>query len=120
MPNVIELTFVNKDLFKTEPPQNDTRLPTPNLDFSTDPTKDDIDLNWYPFVKNEDCRSKYFVNLYFNEEIRTAIRELATNHHLNLNEILRTIFSNSIIDRMLVWTVALETKKIMKQTQNQG
>ena len=118
MPNVIELTFVNKDLFKTEPPQNDTRLPTPNLDFSNDQTKDDIDLNWYPFVKNEDCRSKYFVNLYFNEEIRTAIRELATKQHLKLNEILRTIFSNSSIDCMLVWTVALETKKIMKQPQS--
>ncbi len=50
IPDVIELTYVNKNYFSSVPEFNTTTLPTPNLDFPNAP-KNDIDLNFYPFVK---------------------------------------------------------------------
>lgn len=51
IPNVIELTYINKKCFKTIPELNTSPLPTTNLDFPNNPNKCDIDLNFYPFVK---------------------------------------------------------------------
>jgi hypothetical protein len=50
MPNVIELTYVNKNYFPTAPPLNTTPLPIPNVDFPNDSRNNDIDLNFSPFV----------------------------------------------------------------------
>ena len=47
IPSVIELTFVNKTYFI--PKFNKTSLPINNLDFSNN-TREDINLNFYPFV----------------------------------------------------------------------
>ena len=50
IPDVIELTYVNKKYF-TEPPKLNTRpLPIANLDFSNIGGPYDINLNFYPFV----------------------------------------------------------------------
>ena len=50
MPNVIELTYVNKKYFPIPPPLNTSALPMPNVDFPNDSRNNDIDLNFRPFV----------------------------------------------------------------------
>ena len=50
-PDVIELTYINKNCFDREPSLNKTPLPIPNIDFSNDNNLADIDLNYYPFVQ---------------------------------------------------------------------
>jgi hypothetical protein len=49
IPDVIELTYVNKQCFNSVPNFNTRSLPIPNLDFSNCAKKMDIDLNFYPF-----------------------------------------------------------------------
>ena len=50
IPDIIELTYVNKKYFNSIPELNTTPLPIPNLDFPNDLNKPDINLNMYPFV----------------------------------------------------------------------
>jgi hypothetical protein len=50
IPDVLELTFINKEIFEEPPKLNDTPLPIPNIDFPNNPTKPDINLNFYPFT----------------------------------------------------------------------
>ena len=49
IPDVIELTYVNKNYFTSEPELNTQPLPLSNLDFPNDGIKD-IPLHFYPFV----------------------------------------------------------------------
>ena len=49
IPDVIELTYVNKNYFNSVPELNTQNLPIKNLDFPNNGGKD-IDLNYYPFV----------------------------------------------------------------------
>jgi len=51
MPDVIELTYVNKNYFKSVPDLNSTPLPIINLDFPNNRHAKDIDLHFYPFIK---------------------------------------------------------------------
>jgi hypothetical protein len=50
IPDVIELTYVNKNYFSFVPKLNVTPLPIINLDFSNKINANDINLNFYPFV----------------------------------------------------------------------
>jgi hypothetical protein len=50
IPNVIELTYVNKNYFNVSPDFNTKSLPVINLDFSNKLNCKDINLNFYPFV----------------------------------------------------------------------
>lgn len=50
IPDVIELTYVNKSYFNTVPELNTQSLPIANLDFPNRGSTD-IDLNFYPFVQ---------------------------------------------------------------------
>lgn len=50
IPDVIELTYVNKKYFKEPPKLNTRALPIPNVDFSNIGGPHDINLNFYPFV----------------------------------------------------------------------
>ena len=50
IPDVLELTYVNKTYFTSVPPLNTIPLPIPNLDFRNDTKKEEIYLNCYPFV----------------------------------------------------------------------
>ena len=50
IPDVIELTYVNKKYFDVEPPLNTMYLPSPFLDFPNNSNSPDIDLNYPPFV----------------------------------------------------------------------
>jgi len=51
IPDVIELTYVNKNYFDSIPELNSTPLPIINLDFANNTRFRDINLNFYPFVK---------------------------------------------------------------------
>jgi len=50
IPDVIELTYVNKNYFNSIPEMNKRSLPIKNLDFPNGGSKD-INLNFYPFKK---------------------------------------------------------------------
>ena len=52
IPDVIELTYINKKYFNIEPELNKHILPIPNLDFPNHNQATDINLNFYPFVNN--------------------------------------------------------------------
>lgn len=52
IPDVIELTYVNKNYFNYIPDLNEVPLPIKNLDFPNNEAKADISLNFYPFVKS--------------------------------------------------------------------
>ena len=49
IPDVIEITYVRKDLFPCPPALNSVKLPIPNLDFPNNVTRKDIDLGCKPF-----------------------------------------------------------------------
>ena len=50
IPDVIELTYVNKKYFDSIPELNRISLPIDNLDYPNVSRKKDISLNVYPFV----------------------------------------------------------------------
>jgi hypothetical protein len=50
IPDVIELTYINKDLFTAEPKPNQTLMPIALLDYPNNIVKPDYRLNSYPFV----------------------------------------------------------------------
>ena len=50
IPDVIELTYVNKNYFTAEPDLNVQSLPIYNVDFPNNARGKDINLNFYPFV----------------------------------------------------------------------
>jgi len=50
IPDVIELTYVNKNYFKTPPELNKQPLPIKNLDFPNYCVIEDFNLNFYPFT----------------------------------------------------------------------
>jgi hypothetical protein len=52
IPNVIELTYINKNYFDSVPELNEQSLPINNLDFPNNANNSDINLNFYPFVKS--------------------------------------------------------------------
>jgi hypothetical protein len=54
IPEVIELTYVNKNYFSSVPQLNTQPLPIPNLDYPNFGLGD-IDLNFYPFTSSETC-----------------------------------------------------------------
>lgn len=55
IPNVIELTYIRKNIYKDKLFSNKNMLPTKNLDFPCDYlnfNNPEIELNFYPFVEN--------------------------------------------------------------------
>jgi hypothetical protein len=52
IPDVIELTYVNKDYFDSVPNPNTHFLPANNLDYPNRGDLHDINLNLYPFVNS--------------------------------------------------------------------
>jgi hypothetical protein len=51
IPDVLELTYINKNYFETTPDLNITSFPIPNIDCPNKPGCADFKLNFYPFVK---------------------------------------------------------------------
>ena len=52
IPNVLELTYVNKSYFKEIPSKNKTPFPIKDLDYPNKKSKNDYILDKYPFVEN--------------------------------------------------------------------
>jgi len=52
IPNVIELTFINKKYFSIKPVLNTQKLPVNDLDFTNIPNKPEINLSFKPFVNS--------------------------------------------------------------------
>lgn len=55
MPNVIELTFIRKNIYSENLLPNKNKFPCKNLDFPCDylnPSNPEIKLDFYPFVTN--------------------------------------------------------------------
>ncbi len=50
IPDVIELTYINKNYFNSVPELNTQPFPINNLDFSNSSDRPDINLNFYPFL----------------------------------------------------------------------
>jgi hypothetical protein len=50
IPNVIELTYINKNYFNSTPELNNVILPIENLDYPNNLNTTDINLNFIPFV----------------------------------------------------------------------
>ena len=50
IPQVIELTYLNKNCFETPPEINMEALPIPGMDFPNNPNFADLDLNFPPFA----------------------------------------------------------------------
>jgi hypothetical protein len=50
IPDVIELTYINKKIFDSEPELNKQPLPDAKLDFLNNRYRNDVNLNFYPFV----------------------------------------------------------------------
>ena len=50
IPDVIELTYINKNCVTDIPSFNKTPLPIPNVDFPNNKDRKDYELNFYPFV----------------------------------------------------------------------
>jgi hypothetical protein len=65
IPDVIELTYVNKNYFNSLPELNKRSLPIVNIDFPNNSHSNDIDLNFYPFVT---CNMEnIFTTIYENK-----------------------------------------------------
>lgn len=67
IPDVIELTCVNKSYFNSVPEFNITPLPIKNLDFVNNTHAVEINLNFYPFVKSDPS----FINLLSRSSKKT-------------------------------------------------
>ena len=50
IPNVVEITYIRKNVINYQPSLNTINLPTEKLDFPNNPYFDDYDLNFTPFV----------------------------------------------------------------------
>jgi len=59
IPDVIELTYVNKNYFNSVPEFNTTPLPIMNLDYPNKSSNDDINLTFYPFTQYMDNSNWY-------------------------------------------------------------
>jgi hypothetical protein len=72
IPDVIELTYINKTCFKSPPNLNEIPLPIKNLDFRNIISKPEINMNCYPFVK-------------YNSTIQNQHRQAIPNRRINKN-----------------------------------
>jgi hypothetical protein len=49
-PNIVEITYLRKNLFQTIPSLNTTSFPIKNLDYPNIMNREDLIINYYPFV----------------------------------------------------------------------
>jgi hypothetical protein len=86
------------------------------MDYPNSLFSPDIDLNLYPFVKNPNARSDYFVNIYLNDDKKTRINTIVKNNAFDSRYIARhiteQIFPN--IQRGLVMTAVLEVHRYLQ------
>jgi hypothetical protein len=94
IPNVIELTYVNKKNFNETPTLNMRPLPEKNLDFANEKTNEDIDLNFTPFV-NKIIKNPFLINiedkLEYNKEDYINIQQQLNNK--NVDSLIDKLYS---------------------------
>ena len=90
IPNVIELTYINKKHFNETPILNDRPLPDINLDFPNDKLLPDIDLNFVPFVNKS---NPFLINI---EDKYEYTRE----DYINIQEQLNQKNVDSLIESL--------------------
>jgi hypothetical protein len=78
IPDVIELTYINKNYFKTKPELNKMLLPS-TLDYPNNKNTSDINLNIYPFVKLEYVTTIFIGNNTNSYKIIDITSKLALN-----------------------------------------
>ena len=76
IPDVIELTYINKNFFKSIPDLNNTLLPIDGLDFSNKPNGNDINLSFYPFVSGISSYEQISIGISY-----TNIKEIHFNNN---------------------------------------
>lgn len=97
IPNVLELTYLNKKFFTTEPPQNVKLLPIKNLDYPNARGRKEIILHNYPFVNlprgtwRRSSRNHRIENGYLITECRNNVGRYIKNK-VKFN--YRKIYSN--------------------------
>ena len=94
IPDVIELTYINKNYFNSIPELNMQSFPIANLDFSNNINLNDINLNFYPFVNTNISKlyntynTKYgLITLYKNEAF--IINDFNNGSYWDINTLLK-------------------------------
>ena len=64
IPDVIELTYINKNYFNSIPELNTTSLPIINLDYPNNSNCKDINLNFYPFIQLTDLSFNDVISIH--------------------------------------------------------
>ena len=104
IPNVIELTYINKKMFKEIPKLNTKSLPALDLDFQNDINFKEIDLNFEPFVNTDTIfflteENPFLINIIDKDEYSyydyLNIEEQLNNKNIKINKIIENLYSNS-------------------------
>jgi hypothetical protein len=95
IPNVIELTYINKNYFNEIPKLNENELPDRNLDFPNEKGLPDINLNFYPFV-NKINKNPFLINVedklnYDENEYNDIQNKLSEK---NIDSIIESIYTH--------------------------
>jgi hypothetical protein len=85
MPNVMELTYVNKRFFNELPELNTRPLPIEGLDFPNEKRMPDINLNFFPFVSIDIQKLKNDGRNYTNEQFLRLLQVISKNNIININ-----------------------------------
>jgi hypothetical protein len=98
MPNVIELTYVNKKFFNETPELNTEPLPIIGLDFPNEKRMPDVNLNFFPFVSMDIQKLKnenpFLIDIQDKQEYSTEdyINIQKQLNSKNITTILETLY----------------------------
>jgi hypothetical protein len=100
LPNVIEMTYINKKYFHDVPLLNQHPLPSIHLDYPNEIQCEDVDLNFYPFVNidvNKERINPFLINIPDKEEYNTLdyliIQDkLNSMNNMNIDTIIEKMY----------------------------
>jgi hypothetical protein len=92
LPNVIELVYINKNMFSEIPSINTRCLPDKDLDFPNEKKYADVDLNFFPFVLS---KNPFLIDIpdkeeYTNEDYINIQQQL---NNKNIDALLSKLYS---------------------------
>lgn len=95
IPNVIELTYVNKIHFNQIPTLNEKPLPDKILDFPNEKNLSDVDLNFYPFV-NKVKENPFLINIEdkLDYDEKDYIDIQSKLNEKNIDSIIESLYTN--------------------------
>jgi hypothetical protein len=86
LPNIIELIYINKNIFNKIPELNSISLPIKDLDFPIEKKSRDINLNFYPFVNKIEV-NPFLIDIpdkeEYNEEDYINIQKQIDNKNID-------------------------------------